>query len=54
MLPTPMTDPCAQCDKARVCASAETYKCPRFHEIFVKSWDETIDFLKRKLQQKED
>ena len=49
MLPKPMTDPCMQCEKRTLCASAETYKCPLFHQIFVQSWDETVAFLKRQL-----
>ena len=47
--PRPMRDPCDGCDKAAVCATSETYKCPRFHEIFVRSWDETVAFLREEI-----
>lgn len=49
MLPKPMTDPCICCEKKQICASAETYKCPLFHQAFVQAWDETVGFLRQQL-----
>ena len=49
MFPKPMQDPCTQCERTAVCQSAETYKCPAFHEAFVSAWDDTIAFLRQQL-----
>lgn len=49
MIPKPMQDPCIQCSRKQGCDSSETYKCPRFHEVFVRSWDETVAFLRQQL-----
>lgn len=49
MQPYYMPDPCAQCDKATACASSDTYKCPRFHDLFVQSWDDTVGYLRQQL-----
>ena len=48
-IPRPMTDPCCRCPKADKCRSAETYKCDLFRVIFIRSWDETVAFLKAQL-----
>jgi len=49
MIPRPMPDPCADCSKKLLCLSADTYKCPAFCETFIRSWDETVAFLKAQL-----
>lgn len=49
--PEPMPNPCPGCDKAQSCQSAEAYLCPRFCEVFARSWDETVAFLKEVLSQ---
>lgn len=51
MIPKPMPDPCACCPKQQSCTSTDTYKCPAFHEAFVRAWDETVAFLKQQLWQ---
>lgn len=48
-IPRPMTDPCRRCPKAAKCRSAETYKCDLFRAIFIRSWNETVAFLKAQL-----
>lgn len=48
-IPRPMTDPCRRCPKAAKCQSAETYKCDLFRAIFIRSWNETVAFLKAQL-----
>lgn len=55
MQPYFMPDPCAQCDKT-ACASADTYKCAQFHDLFVQSWDDTVAYLRQQLlpQKEED
>ena len=54
MIPRPMTDPCIHCEKQNTCISADTYKCPTFHTVFVRSWDETVAFLKQQLLYKKE
>ena len=49
MIPKPMTDPCTACSKQQSCVSSDTYKCPLFHDAFVRAWDETVTFLKSQL-----
>ena len=48
-IPRPMADPCHRCPKATACQSAETYKCDLFRVMFIRSWDETVAFLKKQL-----
>ena len=48
-IPRPMADPCRRCPRASRCQSAETYKCDLFRVVFIRSWDETVAFLKAQL-----
>ena len=52
-IPRPMPDPCRRCPKAGKCQSADTYKCDLFRVIFIRSWDETVAFLKAQLNKEE-
>lgn len=49
-IPGPMKNPCEGCGKRCLCPSAGVYKCPRFHSLFVRSWDETVTFLREQLR----
>ena len=51
--PKPMADPCRQCPRMAQCRSSETYKCDLFRVLFVRSWDETVAFLKAQLKKEE-
>lgn len=53
-IPRPMADPCRRCPRAARCQSAETYKCDLFRVTFIRSWDETVAFLKAQLGRKDD
>ena len=49
MIPRPMPDPCVECTNKQGCMTSETYKCPRFSQIFTQYWDETTAFLRQQL-----
>lgn len=53
-IPKPMENPCDRCEKHQACASAETYKCPLFQQVFVQSWNETVSHLRRLLLDREE
>ena len=53
-IPKPMPDPCRRCPKANGCASSDNYKCPLFRAVFIRSWDETVTFLRAMLTKKEE
>ena len=52
-IPAPMQNPCAACEKAQSCLSAETYQCEIFRAAFIRSWDETTGWLRQQLMGKE-
>ena len=49
MIPKPMPNPCVECTNKQGCMTSETYKCPRFSQIFTQYWDETTAFLRQQL-----
>lgn len=49
MIPRPMPDPCADCTNRHGCLSSETYKCPHFSEVFIRYWDEAVNYLRQQL-----
>lgn len=51
--PKPMKDPCLDCPKGASCISSETYKCPRFQQVFIRAWDETVTHLRQMLHKEE-